>query len=356
MKRVVIAIVATGIVLMFAIGVIAISARGALKAIERQRHDIVGLALDIEDYSINWFKAAISLKGIKIYPASNENTKDLLASAEEISIRIMPRALLNKRLHATSVTLKKPVINLIEYRNNKYNWHALDLEKAQGYRDDKWHVWIESIKIKDGIINYLSPEGGHRVKLTSTYMSLKNIKSDENPKKLPTQLYMKSNIDHNKGRFLLSGRLNAFAEGINFKMRSCIQDAPITYFRSFYAGQTPFPIRSGRMNMTSRATAIKSELIAHSHATIHNLKAGGGMKGKLINAFVLSLSGPVSVNVTIKGDLEKGDFRVGSALSRGIGGNIFAQASKASPLKGTGRKVKEAGSSVGRGIKRLFGR
>jgi len=110
------------------------------------------------------------------------------------------------------------------------------------------------------------------------------------------------------------------------------------------------------MNITSKASAKKSKLIAYNHATIYNLKAGGGMKGKLINAFVLSLSGPVSVNVTVKGDLEKGKFRVGSALSRGIGRNIFSQANKANPLKGTGRKIKEAGSSVGRGIKKLFGR
>ncbi|MFH1830219.1 MAG: DUF748 domain-containing protein [Pseudomonadota bacterium] len=354
MKRLITGLLILIFVLIFAAGVIAISARGALNAIERQSKNIVGLSLDVESYRINWLKAAISLKGIKIYPAGE---KDLLASAQELSIRIMPTALFKKTLHAKSITLIKPTINITEYRRNKYNWDALNLgEKDKNDKDDEWHVWIESVKIKDGILNYQDRVGGHRIKLTSVSMSLKNITSEPNPKKLPTMLYMKSKIDNNKGNLTLRGRLNAFAEGINFKIRSRIDDAPVTYFRSFYAGETPFPIRSGRMTMTSKLTAKMSKLVAYNHATIYNLKAGGDMRGKLINAFVLSLSGPVEVDVTVKGDLEEGDFRTGSALSRGIGQNIFAQANNANPLKGTGKAIKEAGSSVGRGIKKLFGR
>jgi uncharacterized protein involved in outer membrane biogenesis len=356
MKRHITAIVAALAFLMLAVGVLAIAARGAMNAIERQRHDIVGLALDIKSYEINWFKAAIALKGIKIYPAGKENNENLLASVDAISVRIMPKALLKKQLHAESVTLIHPIINLVEYRNNKYNWHALDLEKIQEAKDNMWHVWIESIKIKDGIINYRSLVGGHRVNLTDVDMSFKDITSSADPKELPTILNMTSDIDQKKGKLAVQGRLNAFAEGINFKIYSQIKDAPITYFHSFYAGQTPYPITSGTMNMTSRATAEKSMLVAYNHASIRNLRVGGGVKGDLINSFILSHSRPVEVDVTVKGNLEEGELHIGSAISKGIGDNIFVQASRAIPLSGAGTKIKEAGSSVGRGIKRLFGR
>lgn len=364
MKKLITAITIAVTLVLLGAGVMAISARGALSAIEKQSDDIIGLAIDVKGYSISWLSASFSLKDIKIYPAGKKGQEShLLASAEELKLRIMPSALLRKTLHAESVTLKKPVINVTEYTLNKYNWDVIDLgqegpKDAKGEEKGKsdWHVWVEDVKINDGVISYRSLPGGHRVKLTDLEMSIKNIKSDENPEKLPTKLYIDGKIDDKKGKLKVKGRLNAFAKGINFKLRAWINDAPITYFRSFYAGQTPFPISSGRLNLTTKATAKKSDLVAHSTATIHNLKVGGGIKGKLVNSFLAGNRGPVVVNVTVKGDLDKGNFSTASAISRGISKGILAQAKKANPLSGTGEKAVEGTKSVGRKIKGLFDR
>jgi len=355
MKRLVIAISSVVIILLFAAGVMAIAAQGALKAIERQSDDIIGLAIDVERYSINWLTASFSLKDIKIYPAGKKGNKgELLASAEELRVRVTPRALLWKTLHADSITLVKPMINLYEYRNNKYNWNTIDL--GEGDEKSEWHVSIEDVRIKEGVLNYRSRPGGHHVRLTDVDIGIRNIESGADADELPTKLYIKSKIDEKKGTLKVKGRLNAFAEGVNFDLRSWIEDAPITYFRSFYAGHTPFPIRSGTLNLSTKATAKKSNLVAYSTATIHNLQVGGGVKGKLVNAFLKGQRGPVVVKATVKGDLEKGNFSTASAISQGLGDGIFSQAKDANPLKGTGEKIKEGTKSIGRGIKGLFGR
>ncbi len=355
MRKLTIAIASVIILVLFATGVVAIAAQGALKAIERQSDDIIGLAIDVERYSINWLTASFSLEEIKIYPAGKKGNKgELLASAEELRVRVTPRALLRKTLHADSITLVRPTINLYEYRNNKYNWNTINL----GEGDDKseWHVSIEDVKIEDGVLNYVSRPGGHRLRLTDVFIGIKDIESDADPEKLPTKLSIKSKIDEKKGTLKVKGRLNAFAEGVNFDLRSWIEDAPITYFSSFYAGRTPFPIRSGILNLSTKASAKKSKLVAYNTATIHNLQVGGGVRGKLVNAFLKGQRGPVVVKATVKGDLEKGGFSTASEISRGLGDGIFAQAKDANPLKGTGEKMIEGTKSVGRGIKGLFGK
>jgi hypothetical protein len=108
--------------------------------------------------------------------------------------------------------------------------------------------------------------------------------------------------------------------------------------------------------MSTRVTTKKSKLVAHNHAVIHNLRVGGGVKGKLVNAFLKGKRGPVIVNTTVRGDLDKGDFSAASAISKGIGTGILSQAKDANPLKGTGTKIKEGTKSMGRKIKGIFGR
>ncbi len=84
-------------------------------------------------------------------------------------------------------------------------------------------------------------------------MTIKDIDSESDADKLPTTLKLKAKFDDDKGSLNVRGRLNLFAEGINFKLRSVINDAPITYFRSFYAGSTPFSIQSA----SNRSPAVQ---------------------------------------------------------------------------------------------------
>jgi len=360
MKRIVIAIAAlVAVIVVGAVGM-SFAARGALKAIERQRHDIMGLAIEVGDYGINWLTATISLEDIKIYPAGQEHQRHMLASAEKLKVALSPRDILKKAIHARKVTLVKPKINLIQRRGNKYNWSTLNLGGDDGHDDEEkdekdWKVWIDKVKIKGGEINYQGWRRSKKLRLTDVSLTLSNIVSGHDADELPTRLKLKSKIDGDKGSLSVRGRLNLFAEGINFKLRSVLRDSPITYFSGFYAGSTPFPIYSGRLSLSSKATSKKSMLVAYNHATIRELKAGG-LKGKIINLFILKHHGPVEVDVTVRGDLEKGNVDVASRLSKGIGEGLLAQAKDATGMKTAGEKIKDVGRSIGDGVKGIFKR
>ena len=314
-------------------------------------------------YGVNWTGASLVLDDIKIYPAGNEEEAHLLAGADRLKISLAPRGLLAGKIHARNISLVNPKIRLINTARNELNWEALDLgggeeepspEESPG--ESEWRVQIDAVNIKGGEITYVDHAGGHRLRLTGVEMSIKDISSHAPAEKLPTSLMIGAKIDENKGSLSVRGRLNLFAEGINFKLRSVINNSPITYYRSFYAGSVPFPIESGMMTITSRATSVKSELTAFNHASIHNLKAGGGVKGRLVSAFVLSRRAPVEVDVTVRGNLEKGNLQVGSRLSKSIGDAILAQAQAVPGLLSPSEKIKARTRAIGDGVKGIFRR
>lgn len=363
-NKLIIAILSAVALVAIMVGTIALASRGAIDAIERQRHDIIGLAIDVGDYGVNLFSASLVLKDIKIYPAGKEDDEHILAKADALRVALSPRDLLVKTIHARKIVLVNPKINVIKETKTNFNWDALDLgadeEKAKTEADedkaDEWEVRIDSVKIRDGEIAYVDKSEGHRLRLTKLNMQVSDIRPNDNPDELPTQLNIDAKIDDNKGMLNVRGRLNLFAEGVNFKLRSIIGNSPITYYRSFYAGSTPFPIVGGTISITSQATSKKSELLANNHATIYNLRAGGGIKGDLINAFVLKKRAPVEADVTVKGNIEKGDFDVGSKISAGIGDGILAQAKAIPDLLSPAEKIMSKTKSIGEGVKGLFKR
>ncbi len=365
-KRLPIAIFSTVALVAIIVGTIALASRGAIDAIERQRHDIIGLAIDVGDYGVNLFSASLVLKDIKIYPAGKEDDEHILAKADVLRVALSPRDLLVKTIHARKIVLVNPKINVIKKTKTDFNWDALDLgtdeEKAKTNTEadenkaDEWEVRIDSVKIRDGEIAYVDKSEGHKLRLTKLDMQVSDIRPNDNPDELPTQLNIDAKIDDNKGMLNVRGRLNLFAEGVNFKLRSIIGNSPITYYRSFYAGSTPFPIVGGTISITSQATSKKSELLANNHATIYNLRAGGGIKGDLINAFVLKKRAPVEADVTVKGNIEKGDFNVGSKISAGIGDGILAQAKAIPDLLSPAETIMSKTKSIGEGVKGLFKR
>ncbi|MBN1282874.1 MAG: DUF748 domain-containing protein [Proteobacteria bacterium] len=350
-------------VLALLAGVISFAARGALNAIERQRHDILGLAIEIQDYGINVAAASLALKGIKIYPAGKEDEASLLASAERLNVSLAPWDLLRKAIHARKIVLVNPSIKVVRSSAAGYNWDALDLgeedSKAEAEDKDKeseWEVRVDSVKVRGGDVSYVDKVDGHRLRLSSLDMTISNISKQGDDDDLPTQLAINAKIDENKGSLNVKGRLNLFGEGVNFKLRSIIGNSPITYYRSFYAGSAPFPIVGGSISITSQATSKKSELVANNHATIYNLKAGGGVKGDLINAFVLKRRAPIEADVTVRGNIEEGSFSVGSRISAGIGEGILAQARSIPDLLSPAEKIKSRTKAIGDGMKGLFRR
>ena len=218
-----------------------------------------------------------------------------------------------------------------------------------------WGFRVDEVVIKDGRIVWRDRVSGGRFELNDTEASLSNIIDEPDSSKLPSKISVKGRIGKTKGKASAKGRVNLLAEGINFKIKARINDAPITYFAPFYAGQVPFRISSGTMSVSSNAKAKDSYLKSSHHATIYNLKVGG-VQGKLINALVLREGNKVDVDAQVNGDLSKGNLSVSSQISRIMGGAILARARENAPLRKVGSGLKRAGEKTGSKIQRLFGR
>jgi uncharacterized protein involved in outer membrane biogenesis len=328
--------------------------------VEKYRHDVMGLSIKADQIEVNWLSYGVTLKGVKIYPARKESSRNLLGQADEIRICVAPTSLLWHTLRLRSVVLERPHVNYVRSRVGHTNGSVLnmswlkDSEKNKGTLGD-WGFRVDKVVIKNGHIAWRDHVSGGRFELNNTEASLSDIVDEPDSSKLPSKIHVEGTIGKTKGSASAHGRVNLLAEGINFNIKANIKNAPITYFAPFYAGQVPFKIVGGTMSVSSNAKAKDSYLTSSHHATIRNLKVGG-VQGKLINALVLREGNKVDVDAQVNGDLSKGNLRVSSQISRIMGGAILARAGESVPLREVGAGIKRAGEKTGDKIRSLFGR
>ena len=357
MKKII--LIGVGVVVILfgvSVGVLATYAKGF---VEEYQRDIMGLAIQAEEVELNWLAYGVTLKGVKIYPAHKETKKNLLAEADEISVSVAPMSLLWRTVRLRRVVLVRPYVNFVRSRGHT-NWSALNMswlkddEKNKGKLGD-WKLRIDKVVIEKGRIAWKDRVSGGRFELNDTEASLSNIVDEPDSSKLPSKIRVEGKIGKTNGEASAKGRVNILAEGINFKIKANLKNAPITYFAPFYRGQVPFRITGGTMSVSSKANAEDSYLKSSHHAVISNLKVGG-VQGKLINAFILHEGNKVDVDAQVNGDLSKGNLSVSTQISRIMGGAILAQARSSAPLQSVGEGIKKVGEKTGGKLKRLFGR
>ncbi|MFH0800154.1 MAG: AsmA family protein [Pseudomonadota bacterium] len=370
-KLIVVAVIVVGVVAVFiAIGVWCAGA--AKKMIEERRHNIAGLALDIGGYEASLARAELKLERIRIYPAGHEDEKSLLTSADELTIRVAPLDLLRGALHARKITLKGPSISYVITGIKSSNWDVLSLgdgskKKVEESGVDKksksksWPITVDKIEIEHGAVAYRDQVKGSHLDLENVDISVENIKAAARADELPTSFKLKANAGKAGGVISVAGSADVFGDGISFDLTGGLASTPITTFASFYAGSVSLPVMGGSIAVTSRARAQKDRLISTYHATISGLKVGGGIKGDVLNKFVLSQSGPIGVDTSVNGDLSSGDFSVSTAVSKGFFDELTRRSVAAAPEMALG-KLKELAPvpakaipfKIEKGIKGLF--
>lgn len=392
MKRLTLALVILVVIVLALAAAGQYAARRAIAILEQQRHNILGLAIDIGGAHLDWRGAAITLDKIKLYPAGKEEARALLASADSLTLSIAPRDIFKKVLHVRELILTRPTISVVQEKPGTLNWTSGGIgsmnahfqlgdapastppEALQAPQPPKsqpettppstpgesWQIVIDSIRIVEGSADYHDLIKGQHLALRELNLTLSEIQSESDPDKLPSNLALNARIGDTSGRLSVKGNLNVFAPGINFNLTATISGTPITYFHAFYAGATPFPIESGTIAISSSARASKSQLRSNHHASISGLRVSGGIKADLINQFVLAHAGPIGADVSVNGDLSEGKLAVSAALSRGIFDSILDQAEKFSPLalgEKAGQEIvsgtKEVGQTVGNGTKEV---
>lgn len=357
MKRVILLVVCV-VVLAFA-GAAVFLITHADDFIEKYRHDIAGLAIQLEDIEISWLTYSVVLKKVNIYPAGKERRRYRLASADELRVSLAPDGLFRKTIHVRKLTLIRPKFRYIRTSMRHTNWEALNMSWLKKEQTDKstlggWRLRVDEVKIENGIFNFRDRVSGGHIELRSMDAKVSNIVDEPNPRRLPSRVTMDAKLSKYNSPVTLRGRMNLLSEGLNFKFNSHIQNAPITYFSQFYAGQVPFKIIAGRISVKSNARALKSYLNSTHHAAISRLKVGG-IHGKIINPLFLKKK-VIYATAHVNGDLESGKLRVSSQVSRIIGNSILSDAKKASPIHSIGRGIKRAGQKTGNAIRNLFRR
>jgi len=352
-------IIATAIALVLFFGSMGLISFFAEAFIDQYRHDIAGLAIEVEDVELNWLTYGVTLEKVNIYPRGKEQKRHLLASAEKIRVGLAPLDLLWKTVHVRTLTLIKPKLMYVRTSMRHTNWEALNMSWLKEEEKDKgslgsWRLRVDKVKIKDGYFDFHDRVTRGRFELRDMKASVSNIVDEPNPKKLPSKVKVDGKLSTYDAPVRLRGRMNLLAEGLNFNFTSSIKNAPITYFAPFYAGQTPFRINAGNISVKSKMKTLKSYLNSTHNAAISNLKVGG-VHGKIINPLFLKRK-TIHVTAVVNGDLESGKLRVSSQVSRIIGDAILADARKAAPVQKVGEGVKKVGRKTGGALRRLFGR
>lgn len=348
-------VIAAGIIILAFGGAIALLVVHADDFIEKYRHDVAGLAIQMESIDVEWLTYSVTLKGVNIYPARKERKKYLLASVEKIHIQLLPYELFRRMIHIRKMVLIRPKLDYIRTSMRHTNWEALDMswlkEGGKG-RLGGFRLRVDQVKIEDGRINWRDRVTGGRFELRKMAASVSTIVDEPNPKKLPSRVKVDAKLSRYDAPVKVRGRANLLAEGLNFNLNSTIKGAPITYFAPFYAGSVPFRIKSGVVSINSKMNVLKNYLRSTHNAAISNLKVGG-LHGKLINPLFLRRK-TIYATAVVNGDLASGKLRVSSQVSRIIGDSILADAKKISPIHKVGRGIKKAGEKTGDAVRGLF--
>jgi hypothetical protein len=371
-KKYIVLIVVAVLIAAFAIASV-IAVKTASHMIEEKKQNILGLALEIKSYYVDWMRGRIVLEGVAIYPAGKVDEKNRLASAEKLIVVISPKDIWKKKeLHATEIVFEKPDVSYIRFTRKSKNWDALDLSQlgSEEKKDDKpsddgFKVRIDSVTINNGHAIYVNHADGGRLELNNLNVEINDIIPEPDPKKLPTAMKMSARIGNTSGHFTMKGKANFLAKGINFKTTANLSPMPVTYFAPFYAGSVPFPITTGSISVGSTANADESMLTSNHHITISGLRVGGGMKADLINQFILSQSDRISVDAAVNGDLETGDISMSHTASKVIVDQLMAGAMKQVPITKAGEMIIKQGEKnipgtgtgrqIGDKMKGLFG-
>jgi uncharacterized protein involved in outer membrane biogenesis len=331
----------------------------AKRFVKDKCNDIAGLSLEIGDYHIRLGRASLKLEKVKIYPAGKKGDEFLLASADEFYIDLSPMDLLHDVLHAKHIILMKPKINYIVTSANHANWDALELaeNKDKDKSVTRTNVVIDDVEIKDGDVLYWDKAHGHRLELQKVNIAVSDIKKAEKDGDLPTSFSLEAGIARTSGQMTASGKADVFGDGISFVMDGRVTPTPLGIFSSYYSSSIPFQITGGSVSVSSKAKAVKNVLTSSHHVTIDGLKAGGGLKGELVNRFILSQAGPIPFDVSVNGNLSNDKFSVSASLSKEVADQLIARAmAYATPkaISAVENALPSAGKKAVEGFKGLF--
>jgi hypothetical protein len=331
--------------------------------VKEQAAALFGDKLKIDSVNISFLTGTV-IKANRIELAQAPGYgKDSLLKAGSVKIRVALLPLLKKQLMIHDITVVRPEIHIIQYRNGNMNldyYLAMFSGKDKTNSEPGFALKLKQFTLNNGkiILSSYALSGYHQpaLELTDTYLSLKNLRIP-NPDKIATRfrLFALVGTTH-PAKIRSAGKGVVDGDSISFTAKSKISGLTLADY-AYLVPNASLTIKSGRAWIYSNANCHNNYVKSYQHVDIKDLKVapkkghtfGGTLLGTPANILVKALEdgkGMLNFDFTVSGHLNdlkaNVKFKVIEAVTKSIRDKLgltgFANKA-ASGIKKTGSKV-----------------
>jgi hypothetical protein len=342
--------------------------------VKQQVAAIFGHKLKIGSVSVSFLTGAVvKINQIELAQAPGYGKGNMLL-ADDIKVRVALSPLFKKQLVIQDITIVRPQIKIIQYRNGNMNLdYYLDLfsgNSSKASNGSDFIVKLNRFNLRDGKISFssytISRDHQPTLVLTKTNLSLKQL-IIPNPDKLATRFYFSALLGTNRPAQITANGTGILGETtISFTAKSKISNLTLADY-AYLVPNASVTVKSGRAWVSSDVKCHNNYLNSYHHVDIRDLKLtpkkghafGGTLLGAPANLLLKGIEdgkGMLNFDFTLSGRLDdlkaNVKFKVIDAVTRSLRDKLGLN--KISHAAATG--VKKVGSKVVNAFKGIFKR
>lgn len=365
-KKLKVALIVTGVVVLVLIFAIALLIKNANRIIKHELESFLGKGFSVQRIDLHWGKVEaldISFKN----PAGQEvfKTDRLILEADFIG-------LLKKQYILSHISLENPYILL--KRDSKGKFLSPFPQKGSKTEGEKpmSPVFFKKVQIRNGSLDYFDGSVSSRPVLTK----LRNVEFEFKELAFPlrdnfSSYDLAASIPgkQNTGTLRSNGKIKLINKDMDGKVE--IKKLDITEFKPYFQKKGDVNVTGGTLDMNMDLKIRSNKINAPGKAVLKELEfeKGAGIGNKFLNlplsaviSFLKNNNDEIAVNFVVEGDLDNPKFNLRESLMNKIS---IAMAEKlglsikriGESIVETGAEgVKEVGKGIGEGIKKLFGK
>lgn len=365
-KRLKVALITTGVAVLFLGIVIALLIKNANRIIKYELESFLGKDFHVQRIDLHWGKVEaldISFRN----PAGQEvfRTDRLILEADFMG-------LLKKQYILSNISLENPYIFLKKDTNGQLVNPFPEKGPKKESEKPMPPVFFKKIEVTNGSLDYLDGNVSSRPILTKLRNIELRFKALVFPLRENFSSYdLSASIigNHNTGGLKSSGKIKLMNKDMNGKVE--IRKLDITEFKPYFQKKGDVNVTRGTLDMNMDVNIRSNQINAPGKAVLKNLEfeKGSGIGNTFLNiplsaivGFLKNNNNEIAVNFVAEGNLDNPKFnlrenlmnRISIAMAEKLGLSIKRIGE--SIIESGAEGAKEVGKGIGEGIKKLFGR
>ncbi len=330
--------------------------------ITKKAKEALGIEVSIGNCALSILRGKITLENVAIPSPQYKDEYFFKAKELGIDFYIIPFLFKKQILQTLSLTQPELIFHRDETGTLKYPQFKKPEGKGVG-KKPKFEILIKRLLVKDGNLKLVD----HYVTKPSTVISFSDIycdiinSSSVLEKKVLTLIDAKGKIEE-RGKFSLNGKGDFISKPISFDGDIKFESVSLPKFTPYYGKNLSIVIKSGSLNMDSKALCDRGNLDITNKVRIENVDVepiGDPSQTILFELptiyviqFLRDEKGTISFEFKIGGNLEKPDFRFGPEIQRALKQAMMRRISDGvqrlleRPQK-AGEKIEEIGKILG---------